>query len=330
MIKNDFYNFSKLVNSIGSYKEIQDLIYSLNYIKNEKINTKEDRSDFGYFSRRLNSQFLGYLLIEQQKENLQKKHPQIIKYGLSNEEKKLLEKYHLLTVELDRKALQPVLKKNKNIFKIVDPYNKFKYRSNEDIQLTKKDIDFIEQNSINFNDHPAILFLLNKNVEITDYDQLLQLVLSFENEIIRNGVENAPKKIIEIIEKASNTDQILVLLSLLSLRGTLEIFNQLFFQSISSNRFIYLDEDNIINYTGPINNYVGLGYKISHQLIMGLEPGEIFLFNDITSGQKKQLCRVEFQEFRMSDDIGSISNIDARFIDGNLDPYTNLSKTIPR
>ena len=329
MIKDDFFVFSRMVDKFDSYSEIQNIINSLNYVKNEKINSKEDRSDYGYLSRRLNSQFLGYLLVDQQRDQLQAAHSQIFKYGLEDKEKRLVEKYHIITVELDKRVLHPLLEKFEGIFRILDPYNKFRYIPTEDSLLTDKDKEMIEHYSCGFNTHPAMSFLLSMSRDIYDDEtKILQLLLSFENEITRSGIESTPTKIIDMRERIGDINQYLVLLALLSLRGTLEIFNQLFFQSILLNKFIYLDDDSIINYTGPIYNVIGKGYKISFQKIMGLEPGDIFLFNEVLSKKDKQLCRVEFEEFRMSDDIGYLSSIDARYIDDNLDPYSELSKAI--
>jgi len=328
MIENDFFSFSKKVKDIEFFEDIRRIIYSLNYTKDEKINTKEDRADFGYLSRRLNSQFLGYLLVDLQKSQFQETNSQIIKYGLDEDERKIIEKYHQLTLELNKKAIRPVLDKNSSIYDIINPYNKFKYGPPPINRLTQKDLEFIENNAIEFKDHPSLLFLKDIEIIFQDSEKILQLVLSFESEIYRTGIEKAPKKFIEIIEKSKKNNQLFLVIALLSLRASLEIYDQLFFQAVVNDKLIYLDENNTISYAGPFNNDIGLGYDITHQFIIGIEPGEIFLFNDLISGQNKQLCRTEYQAFEISDEIGSISRLKARFIDENLDPYCNLSKKL--
>jgi hypothetical protein len=71
-IKTETYNICKEIKKIELRNQVKDLINELNKSSEQDRGTDNDRSYYGYVARNQNAQFMGYLLVDEKREEIEK------------------------------------------------------------------------------------------------------------------------------------------------------------------------------------------------------------------------------------------------------------------
>ncbi len=322
-VRSDAYSTCKYVWSSPSRERLKSVIGKL------------QASEFGYLARGQHAQILSFLVVDQKKTELEKKLQPLHIVPLEDEDRILLSKVHKQLVQLNMACIAPLSAELPQCVKAVDPYRKFKYELPEvpDGDILSEEV--FTKMTTSFLEHPAIKVFLQSlqsaRIKMTE-DNYIEAVSIFYETLIKAGVNDAPKDIINImLGQGKNSLQRTIarhITALTCIRASLSVLDQLLYQAILSNKLPVLDENNIIDIGQMSNNLVGNGLSLLYQ------PGkQLFMANicDIVLIRSEnlylplgQLWQVEAVHREYSQEYGSYEELALREIDENLNPFGHL------
>ena len=332
-IKTETFNICKEIKKIELRNQIKDLINELN--KSSKQNIGTDRSYYGEIARNQNTQFMGYLLVDERREEIEKDRPSKVP-EIELEEKELLKKAHYIIKYLNEKLTHSIVERVPNLKSTLNPYSQFTYQEYSlditqiiDIGIFDNLIEVVNNCNVieNIDNTP------NKLIQNIPYKTYLGPVLAIIKRIERYGVHNTPEDFKYLNFKEDSPEYILnkLLFLLMSFRKILENINQLIYQAFFMDQLVVLDNNNIINILENNTHMIGQGLTILIQPIVAREiftnSGDIILVKHNFSNINK-LCVVEGENISINMELGNQIEFKLRTVDDNLNPYFGLINNI--
>lgn len=332
-IKEAAYMLSKAVMLMQGRDELKNLIHDLNY----SIEGKPDRSLYGYRARHLNSQLLGYLLIDQNREFLENgPHPERLPL-IEKNEVALLSSFQTAFQNMNQALLASLELKDKRLIQdVLPPYIRFKGRY--DLIIQEQPSITFEGDAFNllqaeFQQHPSYSLLTeaqNYMADNSETQKILNSVLALEGTIL-SADEKVPEEISRVINLLAKDSQergaFRFLTALMALRTSLSVLNQLVFQALLHNKLIVLNEDRILSFRGPSQDYIGMHLEIElvfDAYLMEASVNDLVLIH--FEGQK-YLGWILYEWFQMSE-YGDTKRYYLRVLDDNLNPFGTLLNLI--
>ncbi len=321
---------------VSPYREkLRDTITNLSVVGLDEQGGPNDRSMFGYIARRQNAQFLGYLMVDQERVSLEQE-PMLVRLpALQSEKRQLLAGAHMRIVHLNMDCISSLTTLIPNCAHGVNPYGAFNYKPAIDFN----EIDIIDNRDMevlakSFQMHPAIQIAIedaNTFAQRFSERDYVESISKINGWIARAGVLKAPKQLDEAILGIPKTDPNRIILrhliAQLCLRASLESLNQLIFQAVLNNKLSVISEDNIIEIQNAVRHLCGHGLSILIQPTaeFKLEPNDLILVKLPDSRiSHNMLCCVEEYTVSQSQEFGTTMRVDLREIDDNLNPYGGL------
>lgn len=327
-IKTETYNICKEIKKIELRNQIKDLINELN--KSSEQNRGSDRSYYGEVARNQNAQFMGYLLVDERREEIEKNRPSKVP-EIELEEKELLKKAHYIIKYLNEKLTHSIVERVPNLKSTLNPYSQFSFQEysldiTHIIEIGTFD-NLIEVVS-NCNVIKNIDNTPNKLIQNIPYEKYLGLVLAIIKRIERYGVHNTPEDFKYLNFEEDSPEYILnkLLFLLMSFRKILENINQLIYQSFFMDKLVVLNDNNIINILENNTHTIGQGLTILIQPIAReilTNSGDIILVKHNFTNINK-LCVVEGENISFNTELGYQIEFKLRTVDDNLNPYFGL------
>jgi len=331
-IKTETYNICKEIKKIELRNQVKDLINELN--KSSGQNRGID-NDYGYIARNKNAQFMGYLVVDEKREEIKKNSLSKVS-EIELEEKKLFKKAHYIIKYLNEKLTHSIVKRVPNLKSTLNPYNQFSYQEFSmditqiiDISIFDSLIEVVSNCNVikNIDNAP------NKLIHNIPSEKYLGPVLVFINKIERYGVHNAPEDFKDLNFKKGTPEYILnkLLFSLMSFRKILENINQLIYQAFLMDTLVVLSDNNIINILENSTHMIGQGLTILIQPTTAREiltiSGDLILIRHNFSNIN-ELCVVEEENISFDMELGNQIEFKLRTVDDNLNPYFGLIDNI--
>jgi len=333
-IKTETYNICKEIRKIELRNQVKNLIDKLNRSSEQDRSTDIDRSYYGYVARNQNVQFMGYLLVDEKRKEIEKNSPSKVP-EIKLEEKELLKKAHYIIKYLNEKLTHSVLERVPNLKSILNPYSQFSYSEFSmdikqiiDIGTFDNLIEAVSNCNVikNINNTP------NKLIQNNPSEKYLGVVLAFIKKIESYGVHNAPEGFKNLNFKKDSPEYILnqLLFSLMSFRKILENINQLTYQAFLMDKLVVLNDNNIINILENNTHMIGQGLTILIQPFASeifTLPGDLILVRHNFSNIN-ELCVIEGENISFNMELGNQVEFKLRTVDDNLNPYFGLINNI--
>jgi len=333
-IKTETYNICKEIKKIELRNRVEGLIDELNISSKQNKGVSNDRSEYGYIARKQNAQFMGYLIVDEKREKIEKdslfKVPEI-----ELEEKELLKKAHCIIKYLNEKLTHSIVERVPHLKSTLNPYSQFSYPEftmdiTQIINISTFDslIEVVSNCIVinNINNTP------NKLTQNIPSEKYLGQVLTFIKKIERYGVHNTPEDFKDLNFREDSSEYIMnkLLFSLMSFRKILENINQLIYQAFFMDKIVVLNDNNIINILKNNTHMIGQGLTILIQPIareIFANLGDLILVKHNFSNINK-LCVVEGENISINMELGNQIEFKLRTVDDNLNPYFGLINNI--
>ncbi len=300
---------------------------------------KLDTSSFGYIAHEQSSQFLGYLVVDQERDRIEKYPMPMTVTPLEENERIVLASAHAQFQKLNEMCLDSLTRHLPDFNKILDPYKKFDYKEPSDVPLmTILDAQTYDNLSNTFAHLPSLHIILDLSPRFANIpmEQLIRAVVSFEKSIIKDGLNKTDKELMQLIasEKKDSPKRTMAryIIACLCLKTSLSILDQMLFQSVLRAKQPFFNEDNVINISNISSNIISSSLLLEYQWDGQIELIRIF---DIVLAKFEQIAnictelwRVEFAHHQMSQEFGSSIKLGLRNIDNDLNPYDSLFKHI--
>jgi len=333
-IKTETYNICKEIKKIELRNQIKDLINELNISSKQNKGASNDRSEYGYIARKQNAQFMGYLIVDEKREEIEKDSPSKVP-EIELEEKELLKKAHYIIKYLNEKLTHSIVERVPNLKLTLNPYSQFSYQEYS-LDITQiiniSTFDSLIEAVSNCNVIKNIDNTSNKLIQNISSKNYLGLVLAFIKRIERYGVHNTPEDFKDLNFKEDSPEYILnkLLFSLMSFRKILENIDQLIYQAFFMDKIVVLNDNNIINILKNNTHMIGQGLTILIQPIareIFANLGDLILVKHNFSNINK-LCVVEGENISINMELGNQIEFKLRTVDDNLNPYFGLINNI--
>lgn len=326
-IKSAAFNVCKELDKLSILKDTRNLIQDLRF----RSQDKPDRSMFGYNAQNAKIQFLGYILVDERKDEVNKHLPisQAIT-SLAQEEKELFLKFHKFNEYINNKAIQAISKYYSELTYALDPYFVYQYKTPESIDISK---DF----SSTFEAVNKLIDEISKSYLIDTFSKfqyqiftqgspgqgLLEATHTLEERLKESNVHDSPSDFMELehtMDKNSLQYSInKLLLSIIIFRGILSNINQLIYQNVRDEKFYILNEDNIIEVR---QNF----HQTANGVSIKAQPSESFspkmpndiIFIDYKTENLNGLYHLHRYTFSMNQETGELEDFAMRKIDDNL------------
>jgi hypothetical protein len=309
-------------------EELRELLWGLNI-------SQDTRCEFGYYAREKYSQFLGYIIVDQEREmngRMSSPLPQ-----LTDEERNLLIGAHLQLARLNLSCVSELVRTHPHCSLAVDPYNGFSCQNLTNGLDLLSEIAIAQMASI-FKKHPAItLAAKTAPSEVANLFHLryMQDVCEMRRNLLEAGPHDSPEGLWQIyrypnIDSKLRTN-VLHLGALTSIRDSLANLNQLIFQAIMNDDLFTLNDENVID---VICSYglTGHGALVTFLPPRGpniLGPNDIVKVQWTFNGVKlDRLGRIESHCLEPSPSFGEGDRADLRLLDDNLNSFRSLVSPI--
>jgi len=328
-LRDVIFDLSKAVISSSERKEINKLLFSLNFDKDKE--EKFNRSSLGYVANKQHLQLLGYILTNEHKLDLPMHVPELLR-----DELELLFIWHNEVERLISSILIKVPKYFTSFKQVIDPFFNIAFTTIPvkmgEIPLKK----LYEKISDEFSKLTAFVNFKDIHQNLTP-DQVIQLqrdVEKFQNVLISSGVHNVPEILIRIqtFRNVKDTTQRTtnLLSSLTILKTIIQIIDQIFFQALLFEKLQFINKNNLISIKKDSTNSVGHGLTLITTIDKSswvITPNDIVLIDGSILGKSKNfLGWVQGMKISLSDEIGNIQEINLWVLDDNLNPFMNLLK----
>jgi hypothetical protein len=331
-MSNILKNVFKMTNDIKS----NPLRETINSCYKELQNSNGLGNSIGYHGRQLYKQFLGYLLIYDNREKINSELPYKIP-ELPNEIIESLVKGHSYIKKINRSCLNPLLTLLPNAYKILDPYWENErtkdFSSTIDIQgdgfqslLQSFQLDSTYQILKNR------LQYIPKFIEVKE-DDLAKAIYSALARIREFGLKHCPDDILQlsmsINKKVPEYISGSILFALIHIYASLQCIDQIIFQAFIDTKLSCFDESNIFKIETIQSNALSniVEFKTTRAFFF---PGEVIIIKLPRSNLpfEEEFYYVENVETKVSQEFGEEGMIGARAINNKACYYSNLMRPV--
>lgn len=279
-IRRKTYDLCKSIFSSPLRGRIKEIVDDISTFKEKKKNNIQRRI-LGEMAKMQNSQLLGFLILNRDKDKLISGLPFIKQDDifLSDSEKNLIEIAHLQILKLNQKCIKNIINVDKYCFPSIYPYHKYNYEINEINEFNDSDAlfdpDLANEVGEIFQTHPAIekaIYYGEKMRQILKEDklptekQIFNRVSNLELSLRSIGPLNFPKilsnNIINLSPDSIEKNSLDYFFSLVCIQASLNNLNELIFNAILTNNLPVFDENNIIKIYGLKGHFGGQGLKL--------------------------------------------------------------------
>ncbi len=292
--RTEIFKLCKELRKNEASQKIGKMIYEMSVVESKKVGEKitNPRNDFAYLAKHSNTEFHGFLFLDDNLEKLDIPHFFTPKH-LSLEERTLIEQGHKTFIRFIDLCLSDIASKSNRVANAMNPY--FLY----------KQVNVSEHTTILLLDDeltPAVLAFKNSKVykvltganftklfDKIDINSMRALISTLENEINHSLDEDVSKNLkdfsIKLHSKYDNIPDIMFafLILMLSLKISLTISCRLLYRAICGIDLFVLNDNNIINIEKRTTTVVSELYKVFAQDIYidssGSEMGSILLID---------------------------------------------------
>lgn len=293
--RSEVFKLCKKLQKDESAQKIGKMIYDMSVVVESKDTgemIKDPRSDFAYLAKHNNTEFHGFLFLDDNIEKIEL--PQFFNpEHLSHEERVLVEQGHKTLIRFIDLCLSDIASKSNGVAESMNPY--FLYRevtvSQEvDSLLTDEEL----QSAVSaFKNGTAYKALMKSNFtklfSRIDINAMHALVGTLEKEINQNLGEDVTKDLKEfslrLDSKLNNITDVMFAFSILmlALKVSLQLSCRLLYRAICGIDLFVLNNDNIISIEKRMSTIVCEFYKVFAQDIhvdfTGSEMGSILLID---------------------------------------------------
>lgn len=322
-IRQAAYDLCKVISKDPARTQVADLIRSFR------------NTQLGYYGHRQYAQTLGYLIVNQEREQFERRpFPEHIE-ALRTDQLKVLMGFQNRVSELNKRCVRPLTEALPNCtFRALDPYNHLNYSPPDEIE----DIEILTTEQTEglvsaFNQHPKIAKALESSSGVPptfSEEYYMQNTWGLEEDVTKAGLE-VPEQLQEMKFRApkesANRRYLRHIAAVMSIRASLSVLNQLIYQKLFMDKLLVIDETNTIK-SGPF--YLGTGCSsviFQHAgLLLLAEVGDIILLKrNVLGTPASKLCRVGLLDpYLPLLSPGEPRYAELREIDENLDPYGAL------
>ena len=332
-VRENAYRLCKRIWSSPNYDRIYDLMMSLVTVSKEDMDSERDRSWYGYFEQSFGVQFLSYLLIDAQVPDVKNK-LSVPLPSLPQEELDVLRASHKALLDLDRRCIARLISALPMAARAVDAYNKYPLPVPSGMHTLSVLPDDAAKDLITaFNNHPALELAIETKEWIAGLtpEQYVSAVLQMETTLSKLGTRKTPDDIVQVIirEDANSPARLVTrhMISIISLRSSLSMLNQMIFQSFLSKKLTVLDIDNVIDIQSH-SNMIAVGHSVIYQQSNKAgfaRYGELVLLLGVApTDHDNGLCVVEGSTLHYSQDTGTTVDVELRVLDQHLNIFPKL------
>jgi hypothetical protein len=327
-IREAAYKLCKALAALPARTQIAEIIRSLH------------NTQLSYYGHRQYAQALGYLIINQQREELAARPLPIHVESLQEEKLKVIAGFHKQITDLNESCINTLTNALPNCtVQAVSPYNRFTY--NPPAELSEVEI-FPKEEAENlvsaFQSHPQIEIAINSASVIPatfSPEYYMQNVWNLEADIQTTGALKAPDDLerldFRLRKDSPHRTFIRHIAAIASVRASLSVLNELIYQKIFDDKLLVIDETNTIKF-GSYYLATG-GCSVIYQdagLLYFVDPYDIIMLKTILLGNPvTKLCRIELLDPSINlHHPGEPRYTELREIDQNLNPYGILFRTL--
>lgn len=327
------YEVCKYIKSLAMRQEIKELIYKMH-------TARSSHGDLGYIAKHKYIQFLGYLIVSQQKKEIESGPLPIRINTLSQNELAILEQAHRFILQINKNCcehLKPVLP---NAVYSIDPYVQYNYKfQNSNNKTIDSNVDSIRNLYATFTNHPSFKIIQKyvpqiKNIKHVPKEYFLTIVLRIVEDIISSGPFTTPSELrnLEFTLKKNSQEYYIstIIKALIALRSSLSLLDQLLYQAFQFDKLSLLDQNNIFTIEKRSGNLLGESMSILIQPIgreLFSNPNDTILVKLKSDNHNIDcLFRVEGINLTFNRDFGTTQKFGLRKVDDNLNPYPRLTR----
>ena len=326
-IQKAAYDTCKAIVGAPARPTLEKVIHNLN---------RGERSLFGYFARHQRNQFLGYLLVDQERDRLTSAPTPHVIPTLSDAEQAALLSGHSQLSNLNMRALEPLLTTFPQVAQATDPYGlALPLRVGLDHTNPPFPVIAFETMAKAFHAHPALKIATETPPALLTTSTPTQLraqVEAFAKSVRRDGPGKTPSELSDFVTLTPMTSParapLRLLAALMTLRASLCVLNQMLFQAVQSNRPPILDRDNIAGIKDLGLSLVGNGVSVTFQPgsdTLIIEPGDLMLLKAVpTLPGLEGLLSLESVSNNLGP-MGYTNTVTGRIVNSDLDPYAGFA-----
>lgn len=346
--RNEIFTLCKELQKNENIKEISNTIKSLKFTKGETTSEnipKNLHGNFAQLAEQSNSQFHGYLFVDDNADKIQSSAFISIEH-LSAEERCVIEKGHKTLTRFIDLCLNDIRNKSSIIGDAISPY--YLYRS---VIVSDDSSSLLDDSAYDLAAKAFKNGRLYKALYSTDLDNLarilntenLQLVISkIEKEFNAGYVDEIPPNInafaMRLLNKELNAPDILYAYAIViyALKESLRMACQLLYDAICGGDLVVLNNDNLIKIENRASSQICEHYKVFVQgmifSIIGNLIGDILLIDcDVSTDEHiHEFGMITSTTLQFRREFGATSKVSFVVIDKELIPIFNITDTILR
>jgi len=339
VILQSTYNLCKHIKSLPIRKQVVESLHTLHYSNTTKGIQDGSRDSLGYYARKQNMQFLGYLLIDEHKNDSARLVGSIKIAPLSHQEIVLFEKAHTFIAETDNicaTALSTILP---NAIDVIKPYIQYPYKTKaESIETIDPNVESVEDLHLAFRNHPSIGIISKcvdkvPRIQMISKEHLMDGMIGIRRYIGSQGFSKAASDFqnseLATIKDSPEYFITKTLKALVALKVSLSVLNQLLYQSFKTDKLVVLDNDNVIAVKNISRNFLGkhvsiLSHPIKMEQMASNAGDEILVKLKLDKYIIEGLHHIESVTISFNRDFGNRQDFELLKIDENLNYYPGL------
>jgi hypothetical protein len=185
--------------------------------------------------------------------------------------------------------------------------------------------------------HPSLNLVLTSPPELLDTvagDQLFASVEQFEHWTRSEGPGRTPRQLSDFITNEPTTSpariQFRLLASIVSLRASLRVLNQMLFQAVQVDKPPVLDQSNMADLRHLGTSLTGEGMRIVYQpgpgMLLLVEPGDVLLLKRVPNMHPFEGLLTADSVSHSFGESGSTNTVTGRIVSSTLDPYSRFAE----
>ena len=346
--RNEIFTLCKELQKNEKNKEISDTIKSLRFPKGDfasKEIPKNLHGNFAQLAQQSNSQFHGYLFVDDYVDKIQSPAFVGIKH-LSTEERSVIEKGHKTVTHFIDLCLNDIRNKSFIIGDAISPYYLYKrvmVSDNSPSLLDDRAYDLAVKAFKNGRLYKALYSAdIDNLAKILNTKNLPLVISGIENELNAGYNDEAPSNLkafaMRLLNKELNAPDILTAYAIViyALKESLRLACQLLYDAICGGDLVVLNNDNLIRIENRVSSQICEHYKVFVQGIMfgiiGNLVGDILLIDcDVSTDEHiHEFGMVTSTTLQFGREFGETSKVSFVVIDKELIPIFNITNAILR
>lgn len=318
--RSEVFNLCKVLQKEKDAQQIGALIHNMSVVKSTDIGgmASNSRNDFAYLAKHSNTEFHGFLFLDDNLDTVNLPHFYKPEH-MSSEERKLIERGHKTLTRFIKLCLSDIAAVSDEVANSMNPYFLYKTVNISECTTSLLTDDELLPAVVAFKNGATYKALMDANfVKLfnrIDSNSMRILVSVLEKEIGKSLGEDVSKDLkdfsMKLHSRVDNITDVMFAFSvlLLSLKMSLSLSCHILYRAICGIPLFVLNNDNIINIEKNISTVVSDFYKVFAQDIFsdfsGSEMGSILLLDCDLPG------KTHVHEFGML--IAQTTNFDGEF-----------------